>query len=423
MIRTDSSSDRDAFDVIVVGAGFAGLYLLHRLRALGFSARAFEIGDGVGGTWYWNRYPGARCDVQSLEYSYQFDEALQQEWDWSERYATQAEHLYVFQRTPNYSIPAHNGPIPPAEVARVKADYAGFRARNWAMPAGFSADLPGNPDSLREATPEERERAFQRRWDAGGLPFLGAFADIGLDPESNRVAAEFVRQKIRETVKDPEVAELLCPDQTIGYKRLCVDTGYYETFNRDDVTLVDIRETGIERLDRTGVCARGEEYAVDVIVFATGFDAMTGALLAVDIRGRDGLPLGEKWAEGPKTYLGLATSGFPNLFTVTGPGSPSVLSNMVPSIEHHVDWMTDCMAWLRDARHETIEATREAEEAWVAHVDAVADVTLYSTCNSWYLGANVPGKPRVFMPLLGVPAYVEKCKQVAEKGYEGFAVA
>ena len=521
-------------DAVIVGAGLAGLYMLHRLRELGFRAHVYEAGSGIGGTWFWNRYPGARCDVESLEYSYQFSEELQQEWEWSERYAPQAEilryiehvadrfalrdaitldtrvtaarfdedaqrweveteagttrgrflimatgclssanlpdfpgresfqgptyhtgrwphepvdfqgqrvgvigtgssaiqsipliarqadQLFVFQRTPNYSIPAHNAPLDPDTVRSVKARYREFRAEAGQMPFGLNTSP--NEDPAVEASPEERERTYEERWRRGGLPFLGAFGDLLESKEANETAAEFLRAKIRGIVSDPAVAEALSPRTVVGCKRLCVDTGYYDTFNRPNVTLVDIRDDPIEEITPTGLRTRGDAYALDAIVFATGFDAMTGALLSVDIRGRGGRPLAEKWAAGPRTYLGLGVAGFPNLFTITGPGSPSVLSNMIPSIEQHVEWIADCMAWLRERDVACIEATADAEEAWVLHVNEVAGETLFPTCNSWYLGANVPGKPRVFMPYLGFPPYVEKCDEVAAKGYEGFAL-
>jgi cyclohexanone monooxygenase len=534
---TARSPERAAgFDVVVVGAGFAGLYALHRLRGQGLSVRVLERGSGIGGTWFWNRYPGARCDVESLEYSYQFSEALQQEWEWTERYASQpeilryvehvadrfdlrrdvqldtsvesahfddgsgrwtlttaagerfdarfcimatgclsspnrpdlpgverfegetyhtglwpheevdfsgkrvgvvgtgssaiqsipliarqADRLFVFQRTPNYSVPARNAPLDPEVQRRVKADYEGFRRRNAGM--GFGLDTRENETSALEVGDEERRREYEARWDAGGLPFLGAFGDLVFDREANETAAEFLRGKIREIVHDPAVAELLCPDQVVGCKRLCVDTDYFATFNRPNVTLVDVAAAPIEEITPRGPCTAGREFELDAIVFATGFDAMTGALARIDIRGRDGLPLREKWREGPRAYLGLGVAGFPNLFTVTGPGSPSVLSNMLPSIEQHVNWIADCIAWLGEHGFARIEATPEAEDAWVAHVNEVADLTLYTTCNSWYLGANVPGKPRVFMPYLGFPLYVERCREVAAKGYEGFSLA
>ena len=533
-------ADRD-FDVAIVGAGFAGMYMLHRLRGMGFSARVFEAGGGVGGTWYWNRYPGARCDVESMQYSYQFDEALQQEWEWTERYAPQPEildyanhvadrfdlrrdiefntrvtaaafdegtqrwrvtieteqgeretvgarycvmatgclsstnlpkipgnddfegaryhtgrwphegvdftglrvgvigtgssaiqaiplvaeqaaELHVFQRTPNYTVPAHNQPLDPAYKRRVKAEYPEMRARAKTKPAGI--DLHLNPRSALEVSEAERLREFEQRWAYGGIPFMAAFSDLLFDEKANEAAAEFVRGKIREIVKDPETAELLSPRNVIGCKRLCVDTSYYATFNRPNVSLIDVSREPIEAITRLGIRARGEEYKLDAIVFATGFDAMTGALLKIDIRGVGGRSLAEKWQEGPRSYLGLAMAGFPNLFTITGPGSPSVLTNMLPSIEQHVEWIADCLAYMRDNVLHRIEPERAAEESWVAHAGEVAGGSLRSTCSSWYVGANIPGKPRVFMPYIGgFPAYVEKCQAVAANNYEGFALA
>ena len=523
------------FDAVVVGAGFAGLYMLHRLRRAGFSVRVFEAGGDVGGTWYWNRYPGARCDVESMEYSYGFDENLQQEWEWTERYAGQpeilryanhvadrfdlrrdivfgarveqalfdaaaecwrirtntgertraqfcimatgclstanlpdfpgrdsfagaayhtgrwphqdvdfggqrvgvvgtgssavqaipviaaeAEHLTVFQRTPNYSVPARNGPIDPQLVRDIKAEYPAFRARNYRMPAGFGSKTPQN-DAPADADDEAaREANYAARWQRGGFGFLGAYNDLLVNRDANETAAEFVRQRIRETVRDPKTAALLCPDNVIGCKRPCLDTGYFETYNRPNVRLVDVRRHPIERITPNGIVVAGEEHRLDSIVFATGFDAMTGAVLRVDIRGRGGLRLKDKWNAGPRTYLGLGTAGFPNLFFISGPGSPSVLTNMICSIEQHVAWIGDCVERLRRSNAATIEATPAAEEAWVAHVNAVAGATLYPTCNSWYLGKNIPGKPQVFMPLVGFPPYVDKCDAVAAGGYEGF---
>jgi len=525
-------------DVVVVGAGFAGLYALYRLREANWSVQGFEAGGDVGGTWYWNRYPGARCDVASVEYSYSFSDELQQEWVWTERYPTQPEilrylehvadrfdlrrlirfdtrvesavfdeasggweirtsdgevtrarfvvmatgclstanlpdipgrdtfdgevlhtgrwphhpvgftdkrvgvigtgssgiqavpviaeeaaELVVFQRTPNYSVPAHNRPLPPAELAAVKANYADLRERSRRTMVGFGgwAPPPGGP--ALGLNHDERERALEERWADGGLWFLSVFNDVVFNEQANDLVAEFVRRKIRSVVADPAVADRLSPTQRIGCKRMCVDTGYFETFNRSNVRLVDLRETPIEAITPTGVRTAAEHIELDSLVFATGFDAMTGTLLRIDIRGRDGLPLQEAWAEGPRTYLGLGVPGFPNLFLITGPGSPSVLTNMVTSIEHHVEWISDCLDHLRSHGHHTIEADREAAEQWVAYVNAVASVTLYTTCNSWYLGANIPGKPRVFMPLFGFAPYVATCADIAANGYRGFTLS
>jgi cyclohexanone monooxygenase len=251
---------------------------------------------------------------------------------------------------------------------------------------------------------------------------MSSFADILYSRDANETAAEFIRGKIREIVRDPEVAAMLSPDSVVGCKRLCSDADYYETFNRPNVTLIDLRRTPIEEVLPHGLRTTEREYALDSLVFATGFDAMTGALTRIDIRGVDGVTLAERWAAGPRTYLGLATAGFPNLFIITGPGSPSVLSNMVPSIEQHANWIAACIDWMRARGHLRIEPVADAQEAWVAHVNEVANGTLYPSCNSWYLGSNIPGKPRVFMPYLGFPAYVEKCTDVVAKGYEGFAL-
>ena len=535
-MRVTSSTQRQDLDAIVAGGGFAGLYAVKRLRDQGLSIRAFEGGDGIGGTWFWNRYPGARCDIESMFYSFGFDDTLQQEWSWSERYATQpeileyvdhvadrfdlrrdiqletrvvsahfddetrrwsivtegpageerwttrffitavgclsssntpdfpgledfageqyhtgrwpkqspdlagkrvgvigtgssgiqsipqlakqAEHLTVFQRTANYSVPAKNGPLPADRQSEIKGDYPRFRG----MGNGFGPILEPNDRSVAECTPEEIRAELDARWERGGLGFLTAFTDLLVTTESNAVVQEFVREKIREIVDDPNTAEILCPDTVYGCKRPCIDTGYYETFNRPDVAIVDIAENPIERITPSGIVVDGYEYPLDVIVFATGFDAMTGSIFKIDIRGRNGLPLKKKWEAGPRTYLGLQSEGFPNLFTITGPGSPSVLSNMINAIEQHVDWISECIAAL-DARGAThIEPEREAEDAWVAHTNEIAHYTLYWSCSSWYLGDNIPGKPRVFMPYVGLPLYKEKIDEVVAQGYAGFEI-
>jgi len=284
-------------------------------------------------------------------------------------------------------------------------------AGGWATPP---------PGPALERSDEERERILEERWADGGLWFLAAFTDVVFNASANEAVAEFVRRKIRAVVEDPAVADRLAPTQRIGCKRMCVDSGYYETFNRPNVRLVDLRETPIEAITPRGVQTTAEHVESDVLVFATGFDAMTGTLMRIDIRGRDGVPLRETWAEGPRTYLGLGVPGFPNLFLVTGPGSPSVLTNMVTSIEHHVDWISDCLDHLRSGGYAAIEASRESADDWVAYVNAVAGTTLFTTCNSWYLGANIPGKPRVFMPLFGFAPYVATCADIAANGYRGF---
>ncbi len=526
----------DQLDAIVVGAGFAGLYMLHKLRSMGRSARILEAGSGVGGTWYWNRYPGARCDIPSLQYSYQFSDELQQEWEWTERYSTQpeilkyanhvvdrfglrphiqfdtrvasahfddeegcwqvvteagqrlrsafcimatgclsapndpefkgrdsfrgdwyytsrwphegvdftgkrvgvigtgssaiqsipliaeqAKHLTVFQRTPNFSVPAHNAPLDPEVQRDVKSRYPEFRAYNRDQLIAW--DIEANEKNAAELSPEELRAECERRWKLGGLYFYGTFADMLEDQDSNDVVAKFVREKIREQVKDPEVADLLSPTSVFACKRVCVDTDYFETFNRDNVTLVDISGAPIEEITPDGLRVGGERYAFDAIVLATGFDAMTGSLERIDIRGAGGRTLKDKWAAGPRTFLGLATAGFPNLFIISGPGSPSVLTNMITSIEQHVEFIADCIEYMRGRDLARVEATLEAEDEWVDHVNEVAGDTLLLGCNSWYLGANVPGKPRVFMPYLGFPPYVEKCESVASNEYEGFRLS
>ena len=336
--------------------------------------------------------------------------------------APEAAHLTVFQRTAQFTLPARNGPLDPDEQARVKAEYAEFRARNRAMPGAFGANQLRRKGNAVDATPEELEAELDFLWARGGPLFLASFRDLLLDPEANRLAADYVRAKIAEIVDDPETAATLTPDGLIGCKRLVIDTGYYETYNRPDVRLVDVGPDGrpIERITPEGVVTGGELHPLDVLIFATGFDAMTGSLLRIDIRGRGGRSLQAKWEAGPVTYLGLGVAGFPNLFTITGPGSPSVLANMIMAAQQHVDWVTDCIEHMEQTGQATIEAEAAHEAAWVEHVNAVADRTIFPTCNSWYLGANVPGKPRVFMPLPGFPAYVARCEEVVAKGYEGF---
>ena len=527
-----------SYDAVVVGAGFSGLYMLHKLRGLGLSARVFEAGSGVGGTWYWNRYPGARVDIESQEYSYSFSPELDEEWAWSERYASQPELLrylnhvadrfdlrpdiqfetrvvsatfdeaanrwsvvtdrgerisarycvmatgclsvakepdfpgadtftgkayhtghwphegvdftgqtvavigtgssaiqsipqiadqasrvYVFQRTPNFSVPAHNGPRDPKLVEDWKLNRSEYRKR--ARDSGFGILMVEQSEQpALEATPEERRRAYEARWARGGFALVGAFADLIHDKVANDTAVEFVADKIRSIVKDPVVAEKLVPKTyPIVTKRLCVDTGYYATFNRDNVTLVDRNDEAIEAITPTGVRTAKGDYKVDSIVYAIGFDAMTGALTNIDIRGRGGALLKDQWAAGPRTYLGLMIAGFPNLFIVTGPGSPSVLCNMAVAIEQHVEWISDCIAYMGQRQVGAIEATTQAQDAWVAHVNEIADGTLFPLANSWYIGANVPGKPRVFMPYIGgFAVYRQHCEEIAAKGYEGFAL-
>jgi cyclohexanone monooxygenase len=525
-------------DVVVVGAGFAGMYMLHKLRGQAFSVRVYEQGGDVGGTWYWNRYPGARCDVESMQYSYSFSDELQQEWDWSERYAPQpeilkyanhvadrfdlrrdiqldtrvdravfdetsnswsvttsdgktvtaryvvlatgclsnarmpdikgladfkgkvyhtgnwphepidftgqrvgvigtgssaiqsvpiiaeqADHLTVFQRTANFSIPARNAALTAEEREAFRQKYPEIRrfAREEAR-NGIYTEMP-DKGALDDGDNERRSK-YEARWSRGGLTFMSVYNNLAIDKAANDTAADFVREKIAEIVRDPQVAKLLQPNNhPIGSKRICIDSDYFAAFNRPNVTLVDIRSNPIEEISLNAVRAGGRDYEVDALVLATGFDAMTGSVAKIDIRGRDGQTLNQKWAEGPKTYLGLMSAGFPNLFIITGPGSPSVLSNMIVSIEQHVDWIADCVGWMRDHGLEVMEAEQDAEDKWVAHVNEVAHTTLYPQANSWYMGANIPGKPQIFMPYIGgVGLYRQICNDVAAKGYEGFAM-
>jgi len=526
----------DAYDAVVVGAGFAGMYMLHRLRGLGLSVRVYEQGDGVGGTWYWNRYPGARCDVESMQYSYSFSDELQQQWDWSERYAPQPEilkyanhvadrfdlrrdiqfstrveravfdegsnlwsvtpsqgdivtarhvilatgclsnarmpdikglkdfkgevyhtghwphhpvdftgkrvavigtgssaiqsvpviaeqasHLTVFQRTANFSIPARNAALSAEERESFRSRYP--ELRRFAREESRNGIVQEMPDrGALDDGDNERRAIYQSRWERGGLTFMSVYNNLAIDKTANDTAANFVREMIAGIVDDPTTAKLLQPDShPIGTKRICIDSDYYAAFNRPNVTLVDIKSTGIDEILPNAVRAGAKDYEIDALVLATGFDAMTGSVTKIDIVGRDGKTLNQKWAEGPRTYLGLMSAGFPNLFVITGPGSPSVLSNMIVSIEQHVDWIADCVGYMRDRGLATIEAERDAEDKWVAHVNEVASGTLYPQANSWYMGANIPGKPRIFMPYIGgVGAYRQICNDVAARGYEGF---
>jgi cyclohexanone monooxygenase len=524
------------FDAVVVGAGFAGLYMLHRLRGLGLSARVYEAGGGVGGTWYWNRYPGARCDVESMQYSFSFSEELDQDWTWSEKYspqpeilayanhitdrfdlrqdilfdtrvtaaawdqrakrwqietdrgdkvsakftimavgclsapnrpkfpgienfegpvyhtgewphggvdftglrvgvigtgssaiqsipiiAEQASQLTVFQRTATWSVPAWNEALTPDYVKAVKADYPALRAKARARPTGFY--FPFNMKPALEASEDERARLYEAAWERGGLPFLGAFGDLLFEKGANDTIADFARDKIRSVVNDPATAELLCPYNVFGCKRLCVDTGYYATYNLPHVKLVDVSKKPIERITADGIVVDDVEYPVDAIVSATGFAAMTGSFDKIAITGRDGLRLAEKWRAGPRAYLGLASAGFPNFFMITGPGSPSVLASMIQAIEQHVDWLADLMGHMRDIGADAIEPKVADEDAWVEHVNEVSKVSLRSTCSSWYVGANIPGRPIVFMPYIGgFPIYVQKCNEVMSNGFEGFVL-
>jgi cation diffusion facilitator CzcD-associated flavoprotein CzcO len=544
MMPGHGASDQTEVDVVVVGAGFAGLYALHKLRGLGFVVRVLEAGSGVGGTWFWNRYPGARCDVPSLEYSYSFSPELERDWEWTEYFPAQdeierylnhvadrfdlrrdieldtsvtaatfdedadrwlvdtdrgdrwsarflvmatgclsvptrpdlegletfrgrvlqtsrwpadvdlsgarialigtgssgvqaapelaaiAEHLYVLQRTPTFTYPSPNGPLDPDLQASVKARYREMRDAQRASMGGVSGFggipiiTPARPDhSILDASDEELEAAL----DEYGFSACRVWNDIASDPAADARARELYCEMVRRTVRDPETAEALSPSNyPIFCKRPVLDIGYFEMFNRPNVTLVDLRKGDIERVTPTGIRTAHGDLDVDVIVFATGFDAMTGALTRIDIRGRDGRLLRDEWKDGPRTLLGLQVAGFPNLFTITGPGSPSVLSNMVPGVEHHVDWIAECLVHLRAHELRTIEPTSEAQDAWSEHVVRTAAPTMYASdsCNSWYLGANVPGKPRVFMVYLGgFPTYIAECQEIVDAGYRGFVTA
>lgn len=522
-------------DVVIIGAGFGGLSSLYHLREAGFSTVVVEAGDDVGGTWYWNRYPGARCDVESLDYSFSFSDEIQREWSWSERYASQpeihaylrfvadrlnlrsairfktracaasfdqetliwtiafadgtrlrtrfvimatgalstpkppaiegleqfrgvvlqtakwpdqpvdfkgkrvgvigtgssgtqaipviaeqSEHLTVFQRTPNFSVPAQNRPLSADEVDQFRATYRELRANARQTAAGV--DYPPPLGSALAAAEQDREDEFRKRWEAGGAAFMFSFHDLLTDETANEFAASFVRARISDIVNDPATAKKLKPTEyPIGTKRICTDTDYYKTFNRRNVSLVDLRSDPIVTMTEDGVKLASGAIQLDIIVFATGFDAMTGALMQIDITTNSGFSLREEWGEGPATYLGLQIAGFPNLFVITGPGSPSVLSNMVLSIEHDAEWIRDCIVWMSANQVRSIEASPDAQKEWMAHVAEVATLTLHDRAASWYRGANVEGKKQVFMPYVGgVDAYQKRCRQVAEDGYSGF---
>ena len=524
-------------DVIVVGAGFAGLYALHKLRIQGLSVRVLEAAPELGGTWYYNRYPGARCDVESVDYCYSFSDELQQEWNWTEKYATQAEilsylnwvadkldlrrdialntrvvsavldettlrwtvttdggqklsarfclmatgplsdamtpgfsgldsfageiyhtaawpddpvdftgkrvavigtgssgiqsipiiaeqaaHLYVFQRTPNYSVPAGNKPLSGAELDEIKATYAERRRVSWRS-GGGSPHITA-PKPTMEFTPEERRAAFETRWQLGGVLFSKTFPDQMVDPAANEEARKFYEEKVRAVIDDPVVADLLIPnDHPIGTKRICTDSNYFQTFNQPHVSLVSVRATPIESVDADGINTADAHYGLDMIVLATGFDALTGALGKIDIVGRNGATLRDDWVHGPRTYLGLGVDGFPNLFLISGPGAPAVLANMVLHAEAQVNWIADAVAYLDSDGYAAMEATRSAVDGWGAECARRAEATLFTRANSWYMGANVPGKPRGFMLFIGgFATYNDVCAEVADAGYKGFAL-
>ncbi|MCB2047967.1 MAG: NAD(P)/FAD-dependent oxidoreductase [Novosphingobium sp.] len=523
-------------DIVVIGAGFGGMYAHHRFRQLGLSVFGFEQGTDVGGTWYWNRYPGARCDVESVDYTYTFSNELLEEWTWSERFSTQPEileyaefvadrfdlrrdikfetkivsaiydeaanlwnvrtdqgdaitchyvvttvgclsvpkdpefeglenfkgewvqtgawpkegvdwagknvlvvgtgssaiqtipevaktagHLTVFQRTANYSVPAYNGPLPEHRQKEVFADYPGYLQMLKKSRGGQVFEL--QTDSMAaEFTPEQQQERLQQAWELGRWNIQGCFRDITLNEDANKLAADFVHAKIRETVKDPATAEKLIPrGYPLGTKRLCLDSDYYATFNRENVDLVDINEEPIVRITEGGLQTSKQEYPADLIIFAIGFDAMTGPLVNLGIEGRGGQSLKSAWHDGPECYLGIAAPGFPNLFMVNGPSSVSVLSNMILTLEHHVDWIADCISYMRDNGYDRLEAREDATHEWAAHTEMVANRTLFPKANSWYMGANVTGKPRMFMAYIGgFDNYVARFDAVAAKGFEGF---
>jgi cation diffusion facilitator CzcD-associated flavoprotein CzcO len=537
---TPNAGQTTELDALVIGAGFAGLYQLLCLRDhLGLSVKTLEAGHGVGGTWYWNRYPGARCDSESHVYWYTFAPELMREWEWSERYpgqaeilrylnfvadkfelkrdiqfntrvtsaqyddatnrwrvcteqgetfvatylvtavgclstanvpkipglqdfkgtwyhtgqwphegvdftgkrvgmigtgstgiqaapviAAQAQHLTVFQRTANYSVPARNVLLTPDFKQYVKQHAAAIRATTHETYNGMGFKVEDR--KAVETLPEERETLYEAAWERGGLQFRATFQDMLVSKEANDTAADFIRRKIRSIVKDPRTAAILSDiDHPYAAKRPPIDTDYFETYNRPNVSLVDVKATPIQRISDAGICTTEGEYPVDIIVFATGFDAMTGPLLRMGIRGRNDVALKDAWEAGPHTYLGLQVAGFPNLFTITGPGSPSVLCNMPVAIEHHADWITDCIAHMRAKGLERIEPQPEAVDQWVSEVNAVAHRTLLPLAkHSWYLGANIPGKPRVFMPYAGgMVRYREICQDVVAKDYAGFVLS
>ena len=522
----------EELDVIIVGAGFSGLYMLYKMRKMNLKALIIERASDAGGTWFWNRYPGARCDIESIEYSYSFSDELQQEWNWSNRYSDQSEildyinyvvkkfnlkenivfntsvksarfdenlknwiletdsksysskfcvmatgtlssikqpnfdglenfkgdwyvtgewphekldftskkvaiigtgssavqsipviaeeakNLTVFQRSPNYTIPANNRPLTEKELSNAKSSYDQIREKAKYTRAGIGYNQ-FEERKLLDLSSEEIKKELNNRWKMGGQEiFTAGFTDVGVNVEANKIVADFVKSKIKEIVKDPNVAELLSPEDAIGCKRLCADTNYFETYNRENVELIDLNSNPINSITENGILTKNKEFKFDTIIFATGFDAMTGALQAIDITGKNGKKLKQVWKDGPKSFLGLLINGFPNLFTVTGPGSPSVLTNMMVAIEQHVEWISDCINFLSKSNLNEVEADELFQIEWMDHIEEVAKNTLRYTCNSWYVGANVPGKKRVFMPYAGgFGKYREKCDEIAENNY------
>jgi cation diffusion facilitator CzcD-associated flavoprotein CzcO len=546
------SKNENIYDLVIIGAGFAGLYSIYKAKKAKLKVIAIERGSDVGGTWYWNRYPGARCDVESMQYSYQFSNELQEEWEWTEKYATQPEilkyarhvadrfklrenikfntelksakyqeiencwelndnnnnllkskfcimatgclstlnkpnfkninsfkgktyhtgnwphtnvdlkdkkvgvigtgssaiqcipeiikdvkHLHVFQRTPHYTVPARNAPLKYLRkkykknvrepigydndlfVEEIKTHYAKFRLKAQNSVAAMA--LPINNQSALEVSDKRRKVIYEDRWAKGGVPFIAAFEDLNFDRDANETAAIFVRNKIKSIVKDPKIAQLLIPDYPIGCKRLAVDSNYYETFNKPNITLIDLNTETLKTFENNGISTSKNFYDLDVIILATGFDAMTGTLFNIDIQGKNNIKLKDKWSKGPINYLGLSSAGFPNLFTISGPGSPSVLTNMIVSIEQHVNWVFNCIKYMKKNNKTSIETSIEAENAWFKHNNDVSIDHVRSSCSSWYIGANIKGKAKNFMPYVGgYSKYVEKCNKVSENNYEGF---
>ena len=526
------NQNNEELDVIIVGAGFSGLYMLYKMRKMNLKALIIERASDAGGTWFWNRYPGARCDIESIEYSYSFSDELQQEWNWSNRYSDQSEileyinyvvkkfnlkenivfntsvksakfdeklknwivetdsksysskfcvmatgtlssikqpnfdglenfkgdwyvtgewphekldftskkvaiigtgssavqsipviaqeakNLTVFQRSPNYTIPANNRPLTEKELSNAKSSYDQIREKAKYTRAGIGYNQ-FEERKLLDLSSEEIKKELNNRWKIGGQEiFTAGFTDVGVNVEANKIVADFVKSKIKEIVKDPNVAELLSPEDAIGCKRLCADTNYFETYNRENVELIDLNSNPINSITENGILTKNKEFKFDTIIFATGFDAMTGALQAIDITGKNGKKLKQVWKDGPKSFLGLLINGFPNLFTITGPGSPSVLTNMMVAIEQHVEWISDCINFLSKSNLNEVEADELFQIEWMDHIEEVAKNTLRYTCNSWYVGANVPGKKRVFMPYAGgFGKYREKCDEIAENNY------